>query len=514
MLKKINKLNFLALCISLLNLVLYHFPFYKFVCENADLTNVNGIVLLTSITILLVVLNAFVFYIGLYLLKQFGKWILVLFFNINAIALYFINTYGVIIDKTMIGNILNTNFEESSSFFSLKILVYLILFGIIPSILLLKTPIPEVKFKSFMVTIGLTLLFVLSLAFANSSNWLWIDKNSKTLGALVMPWSYVVNTSRFYYHKSLKNEKQIPLPNSKVTNQEKSIFVLVIGESARSQNFSLYGYSKNTNPLLSKIENVKSYKAESCATYTTAGIKCILEYKNTGKLFEILPNYLFKNNDIDVIWRTTNWGEPTVRIKNFQNRKDLKKLVTDDSYNYDEILLKGLKEQILASKKNKILVVLHTSTSHGPTYYKKYPPKFNKFLPVCTSVELANCTQNELINAYDNTILYTDYILATLIGDLKQLPEYNSTMLFLSDHGESLGEKNLYMHGLPTSIAPKEQLDIPFIVWVSKDAVQLKNSGILSQHHVFHSVLDFLDIESPIYDQSMSIYKPKKMATK
>lgn len=510
MLKKINKLNFLALYISLVNLVLYHFPFYKFVCENAELSSVNGIVLLSSITILLIILNALVFYIGLFLLRKVGKWILVLFFIINAIALYFINTYGVIIDKTMIGNILNTNFEESSSFLSIKMVIYLIFLGILPSVLLLKTPIPEVKFKKFMVTIGLTLLFVLSLAFANSSNWLWIDKNSKTLGALVMPWSYVVNTSRFYYHKSQKNEKQIPLPASKVANQEKSVFVLVIGESARSQNFSLYGYPKNTNPLLSKIENVKSYKAESCATYTTAGVKCILEYKNTGKLFEILPNYLFKNKDIDVIWRTTNWGEPTVRIKKFQDRKALKKLVNDDSYNYDEILIKGLKEQILASKKNKILVVLHTSTSHGPTYFKKYPPKFNKFLPVCTSVELANCTQNELINAYDNTILYTDYILATLIGDLKQLPEYNSTMLYLSDHGESLGEKNLYMHGLPVSIAPKEQLDIPFIVWVSKGTEQLKNNGILSQHHVFHSVLDFLDVESPIYDQSMSIYKAKK----
>lgn len=514
MLKKINKLNYLALYISLVNLVLYHFPFYKFVYENTELSSVNGIVLLSSITILLLILNALIFYIGLHLMKKVGKGLLVLFFNVNALSLYFINTYGVIIDKTMIGNILNTNFEESSSFFSIKMIIYLVFLGIAPSILLLKTPIPEVKFKKFIVTIGLTLLFVLSLAFANSSNWLWIDKNSKTLGALVMPWSYVVNTSRFYYHKSVKNQKQIPLPNSKVTNQEKAIFVLVIGESARSQNFSLYGYAKETNPLLSKIENVTSFKAESCATYTTAGVKCILEYKNTGKLFEVLPNYLFKNKDIDVIWRTTNWGEPTLKIKNFQDRKALKKLVNDDSYNYDEILLKGLKEQILASKKNKILVVLHTSTSHGPTYFKKYPTKFNKFLPVCTSVELGNCTQNELINAYDNTILYTDYILATLIGDLKQLPEYHSTMLYLSDHGESLGEKNLYMHGLPVSIAPKEQLDIPFIVWVSKDDDLLKNNGILSQHHVFHSVLDFLDAESPIYDQSMSIYKPKKKAKK
>ena len=161
----------------------------------------------------------------------------------------------------------------------------------------------------------------------------------------------------------------------------------------------------------------------------------------------------------------------------------------------------------MASKKNKILIILHTSTSHGPTYYKKYPEQFNKFTPVCKSVELANCTQTELINAYDNTIVYTDYILANLIEDLKDLKEYNSSMIFISDHGESLGENNLYMHGIPLSIAPKEQIDIPFIVWTSDNSRTLKENKKLSQHHVFHSVLDFLAIGSPIYDENMSIFK-------
>lgn len=122
-----------------------------------------------------------------------------------------------------------------------------------------------------------------------------------------MPWSYVVNTNRYYLHKSKKNEKQIMLPNATIKNNEKSIVVLVIGESARSKNFSLYGYNKNTNPLLSKIKNVHCYNAESSATYTTAGVKSILEHKNTSKLFEILPNYLYRNG-VEVVWRTTNWG--------------------------------------------------------------------------------------------------------------------------------------------------------------------------------------------------------------
>jgi lipid A ethanolaminephosphotransferase len=150
---------------------------------------------------------------------------------------------------------------------------------------------------------------------------------------------------------------------------------------------------------------------------------------------------------------------------------------------------------------------LHTSTSHGPTYSKKYPPQFETFKPVCNSVELGKCSQTELINAYDNTIIYTDYILSQVIENLKQLKGFNSAMIFVSDHGESLGENNLYMHGIPISIAPKEQYEIPFIVWVSDGSKQLKSNKMLSQNHVFHSVLNFLSIQSPIYNEEMNIFK-------
>ncbi len=159
------------------------------------------------------------------------------------------------------------------------------------------------------------------------------------------------------------------MPDATIKDNEKSVVVLVIGESARSQNFSLYGYGKNTNPLLSKEQNLHIFNATSCATYTTAGVKCILEHTNTDELYEILPNYLYRNN-VEVIWRTTNWGEPPVHIKNYQNKEHLSTNCKGEDCNYDGILLNGLKEQIAASKKNKILIVLHTSTSHGPTYSK------------------------------------------------------------------------------------------------------------------------------------------------
>jgi lipid A ethanolaminephosphotransferase len=507
MLKNNFKITHFVVIMSSLLFILFHYPFFKFVFNNVDYKSFTGVSIIVSLVIAMLVANAFALFLIFFLSRLVGKILLVLFFIINAVAVYFINTYSVIIDESMIGNVLNTNYSESSSFFSIKLVLYVVFLGILPSIFIIKAKIITVTVKKFLVSISLTLLFLLTLAFANASNWLWIDKNSKTLGGLAMPWSYAVNIPLFYIHQFKKNEKEILLPDATIKDNEKSVVILVIGESARSENFSLYGYPKNTNPLLSKIPNVSHFNATSDATYTTAGVKSIVEHENTDELYEILPNYLYRNN-VDVIWRTTNWGEPPVHIKNYQNREALMPNCKGDGCDYDGILLSGLKEQILASKKNKILIVLHTSTSHGPTYSKKYPAQFEIFKPVCNSVELGNCSHTELVNAYDNTIVYTDYLLANVIKDLKQLQEYKSAMIFVSDHGESLGENNLYMHGLPRSIAPKQQYEIPFIVWTSDNSArQMKPNKILTQNYVFHSVLNFLNIQSPVYKEQMNIFK-------
>ena len=507
MLKNNFKITHFVVIMSSLLFILFHYPFFKFVFNNVDYKSFTGVSIIVSLVIAMLVANAFALFLIFFLSRLVGKILLVLFFIINAVAVYFINTYSVIIDESMIGNVLNTNYSESSSFFSIKLVLYVVLLGILPSIFIIKAKIITVTVKKFLVSISLTLLFLLTLAFANASNWLWIDKNSKTLGGLAMPWSYAVNIPLFYIHQFKKNEKEILLPDATIKDNQKSVVILVIGESARSENFSLYGYPKNTNPLLSKIPNVSHFNATSDATYTTAGVKSIVEHENTDELYEILPNYLYRNN-VDVIWRTTNWGEPPVHIKNYQNREALMPNCKGDGCDYDGILLSGLKEQILASKKNKILIVLHTSTSHGPTYSKKYPAQFEIFKPVCNSVELGNCSHTELVNAYDNTIVYTDYLLSNVIKDLKQLQEYKSAMIFVSDHGESLGENNLYMHGLPRSIAPKQQYEIPFIVWTSDNSArQMKPNKILTQNYVFHSVLNFLNIQSPVYKEQMNIFK-------
>jgi lipid A ethanolaminephosphotransferase len=281
--------------------------------------------------------------------------------------------------------------------------------------------------------------------------------------------------------------------------------VVVIGESARRENCSLYGYERNTNPLLAN-NNVTPLMAESSATYTTAGVKAILDHKPSKELYEILPNYLYRNG-VEVIWRSCNWGEPPLHIEHYYSHSQLRELYPEVDGRYDGILLAGLGEQIAASDKDKILVVLHCSTSHGPSYYQKYPSDFERFTPVCRSVEMANADHDELINAYDNTILYTDYLLHSLIEILSGIEDRESTMLFISDHGESLGEDNLYMHGVPMSMAPKQQYEIPFIVWQSNNKLKIKPLEMVGHYNVFHSVLRILSVDSPIYDDSKSIFE-------
>lgn len=496
----------LALLISFLNLVLFHYPFFRFVFEHIDYHSGSGMLMIISFVVLMLVVDAFVFLLLLLISLPVALGLVTLFFILNAISLYFVNTYGVIIDESMIGNVLNTKYQEASSFFSIKLILYVLLLGIVPCIFFFRAKMERMRLKKILFTSLAAILIMALFLGMNVKNSLWIDHNSKQLGGLAMPWCYSVNLCLFYVHKNQENQKEILLPNATIKDSVKSVVVLVIGESARKQNFSLYGYPKNTNPLLSATPNVYHFDAKSCATYTTAGVKCILEHSGSDDLYEILPNYLERNN-VDVVWRTTNWGEPPVHIRQYQSREMFAPNCKGDACNYDELLLTGLKEQILASKKNKILIVLHTSTSHGPTYSKKYPPSFEVFKPVCNSVELGNCSRESLVNAYDNTIVYTDYILHTLIGDLQELKGFRSAMLFVSDHGESLGENNLYMHGVPMSFAPREQYEIPFIAWSSDTTVRYKTNVPVTQNHVFHSVLHFLAIESPVYNQELDIFK-------
>ena len=493
-----------CMILSAFTLAAYHIPFFRLVLDKIE-GGFNGVLITAGLAVLMLALNHFFYYLVLYTGRFVGRCILAFTFVADAISFYFINSYEVLITDSMMGNVFNTQFSEASGFFSLAAVLYVLFLGVIPCIFIFAAKTDFGSFKRFMANIGLALGLAAGIAFVNIQNWPWIDRNSTELGSLLMPWSYTVNTVRFYNGEKKRNQKEILLPDAQISNDSKDVCILIIGESARRDHFSLYGYEKPTNPLLAE-DDVTALIANSAATYTTAGVKAILDHQPTGKLYEILPNYMYRTG-VDVIWRTSNWGEPPVHIEKYHTVRDLKKMYPDADDRYDGILLTGLKEEIMSSEKDKILVILHTNTSHGPTYNKKYPTEFERFTPVCTTVEMSKANPQELMNAYDNSVLYTDYLIHSAIEILKEIPDRRACMLYVSDHGESLGEGNLYMHGVPMSIAPKEQVEIPFIVWTSEDAAEVKELDEVGQYHVFHSVMDFLGVESPVFDEDKNIFK-------
>ena len=422
----------------------------------------------------------------------------------NAITLYFINNYQVLVTDEMMGNVFRTQWSEASGFFSFAFILYVLLLGVLPSVYVMGRKLDYGSWKGLLSRIGIALAAILVAIFGNMKNWPWVDRNSTELGSLIMPWSYIVNTFRFWDAEKQKRVKEIPLPDPTSVSDTRDVVVLMIGESARRDRFSLYGYPRETNPYTSR-DSVRAYVADASATYTAAGVRAILEPKETRELWEILPNYL-ERCGADVYWRTDNWGEPPVHTSKYWHKADIKARFPEEDDRYDGILLAGLKEDILASEADKVFIVIHGYTNHGPSYNTNYPPEFEVFTPVCSTVEMSKTSPEELNNAYDNSLVYTDWLMHSVIETLREIPDRRAMMLFVSDHGESLGENNLYMHGVPYSMAPKEQLEIPFIVWTSAWDVRFKELEKVGQHHVFHSVINFFGIEMPDFIEEKCIF--------
>ena len=493
--------------VSIATLLLYNIPFFNYVADNTNESMDEKVFLMVSLAIIMLAVNFMMTYLVMFLTRMVGRIVLAILSLINAIAVYFIITYSVMIDATTIENVFNTRYSEASGFFSWSLWLFIVACGVLPALYCLLQPVVYGKAKKLGVSCGASLAAVLVIALANFNQTLWVSQHDTELGGLLQPWSYIVNTGRIVSFNHDEQAEEIKLPDGRIADNEKAVVVLVIGESARKANFQLYGYERNTNPLLSKQEGLRVYQATSCATYTTAGTKAILEPKISDDLYELLPNYAFRTG-VDVSWRTSNWGEPPIHIDEYLTDDELGAQYPDENEAYDAILFKGLRERIVSSRKNKVLIVLHTSTSHGPKYADKYPKEFEVYKPVARNVEEGEKNVGLLVNAYDNTIRYTDFLLNGLIDTLRAMTDWNSAMIFISDHGESLGENKMFMHGLPMRLAPKYQYEIPFLVWTSKGFRDYKSGlpAVLEQHYIFHSVLNLLSIQSPAYNKDYDIF--------
>lgn len=504
MLKTPGSLMRVCLILSAYTLVAFNIPFFKEVFTRIDFT-LNGIWIAVSMFIIMIVLNFFVYYFLLYLGRIVGKCIIALTMLGNAVCMYGFDAYNALIDRNMMENVFDSNFAQTANFISWSLVLYILMLGIVPCIWLFYRKINYGSVPRFLSNIGISLAIIICILLCNKSNLLWIDRNATVLGSKIAPWSYIVNSIRYYNYWKLINEKETMLPDAEIVTDSKDIFVLVIGESARSENFSLYGYGKETNPLLAK-DSVTVLNALASDTYTRNSVKAILSYKPSETLYEMLPNYLVRNG-VDVIWRTNNWGTPPIKVDKYYQKGDLKKRFPEADDRYDGILFHGLEDEITASDSSKIFIGIHTYTSHGPAYYENVPDEHKVFLPECRTVEMANTSRSELLNAYDNTIIYTDYLVHNVIETLKKFPDRRSCVIFISDHGESLGEDGYYMHGIPKSMAPDCQLEIPFIIWTSDSSLKVKDIKQAGHYNIYHTVLDFLGLDTPIYDEQQNIFE-------
>lgn len=511
-----------TLLYSLLSLLIYHIPFFEYLSANLDILSFEGgQVLVTTLLVFYSLTSLFLALLYLFS-KCFMKFICCLLLCCNAAVLFFIINYNVEIDKVMVANIFNTRYSEAIELVQGNFILYFLFLGVIPSYFVSQINIGKVTRLKAIVHSFLLLIVVMPLLYLMSGSWLWIDKHASKVGSLLLPWAYVVDTTRYGLDKYQNSRTQELLPAPSKIKNGKMVGVLVIGETARKHNFSLYGYDKLTSPLLEQAGVVALNNTTACATYTTASLSCILSHTIPSNMFttqyEPLPSYLSRHG-VDVIWRTNNWGEPPLKVNSYTLAETLRKNCSEEYCQYDGVLLRGLKERIENSPYDKVLVVLHQKGSHGPSYYLKYPKRFEYFQPVCKSLDVNKCTYEELVNAYDNTILYTDYLLSNTISMLKELGNIPSMMMYISDHGESLGEYGLYLHGTPYSVAPKFQTEIPFLFWGSKaflseENIQLNNfkqNDSYSHSNVFHSILGAYGIDSSIYNQELDIFSTEKV---
>jgi len=451
----------------------------------------------------------------------------VLLFSVLLCSLLFYSTlnYGVIFDKSMLQNIVETNSGEAFSYLNFQLVIFVVLLGIVPTYLFSKFIIIgsfRVRLKSFVKLNLFALLCCALIAATFYKEYASVGRNNRQLTSYITPFAFYtagykyLRDNYFYPPLPFKVLDNLPALENKTTA---SLTVMVVGETARAANFSLQGYSRATNAYTSKL-GVKYFSdVSSCGTATAISVPCMFSRLNRKEYDSRLANSqenvldIIQRSGVEVTWIDNNSSCKGVcaRVKSENIEPNKKHSLCDGDYCFDEILVSKLKDRIAKSNVKHKLIILHMIGSHGPTYYRRYPEHASLYKPDCDRSDIQNCTTTELTNTYDNTIAYTDRVLSELIKVLQESNEMEKSLLYVSDHGESLGEKGLYLHGFPYALAPTEQTHIPMIFWSNKltdsefnRCVELQHSKTFSHDNIFDTLLGLTHVNSnqyqPIYD--------------
>jgi lipid A ethanolaminephosphotransferase len=480
------------------------------------------------------------------------KPVIALFLTSAAFGAYFMLSYRVVIDSSMMVNVLQTDLRESLDLFSWKLVVTVLFLAVLPIVVLWKLQVNRLTVLKTLA--GNVQLFLASCVVAAVAVFpVYQDFASSMRNHIQL--RYLINPLNSFYGlaqlavPSLKNPTgtlQTIGDDAKLgpmyTNQPKiPLLVLVIGETARSGNFGINGYDRDTTPLLKAIKKNTDQSGElttqsdawSCGTTTATSLPCMFShlgksaYENKQADYENLIDVLNKAG-LAVIWLENQSGCKGICDRVYraatQNSKDPELCSTGECF--DEIMLKNLDIRLQEVPYDKLsrgaVIVMHQMGSHGPAYYKRSPEVLKKFKPECTNNALQECTRTEVVNAYDNSIVYTDYFLSKVISMLKsKAATLQGGMLYVSDHGESLGENNLYLHGLPYAIAPYVQKHVPWISWFANDFIGRHNLDTdclesragkkLSHDNYFHTVLGLMDIQTEVYKTDLDAYAPCRL---
>jgi len=447
------------------------------------------------------------------------RWMLALFLVVASQAAYYMDTFGVIVDMVMIDNIMQTNPQEFAGLLSFSLAGRTLLFGVIPAWLVIKyCPKPtniRTEFKARLRLLGLLAISLFVLVAPFTAGYSSFIREHKITRFYANP-TYATYSMIKYLMQQISIAKAVPLKHIAQDatmvgpHKRTELMILVVGETARADRFSLNGYHKETNPMLAKQDVVSLSNVTSCGTSTGVSVPCMFSSlgraaydKETALNQENALDVLF-DHGVQILWRDNNSDSKGVATR--MKYEDFKSptLNSECAGECRDIgMLNGLDKYIKARAGKDILIVLHQMGNHGPEYYRRYPKEFERFKPMCMTGELRDCSQEEIDNSYDNAILYTDYFLSNVIDLLKKYDEdYATAMLYVSDHGESLGEHGFYLHAAPYLIAPKEQTHVPAIIWMGKnfdykkDQLMPYKDDALSHDDLFCTLLVAFELNS------------------
>lgn len=529
-------LRTLIVSVAVYQATILNISFYKQVLIKLSLDSFENIAFFLSMP---VVVFCTIFILLTLLLNQWLVKIVASSLVIIGSALsYFMLKFGIMIDRSMLQNTLETSFTESAPMITFELINCILLLGVLPCVVIILVKIKPrtiglyFLFKHVMIVL-LALLLVGLIALIFYKNYATFMRNNSKIIKYLLPSNYIGALYGQYQFEQNKHRPFLTIGDDahrQVVDSDsksiKTVVVLIVGETARSENFALNGYGKNTTPLLSKRDDVISFQnTTSCGTYTAFSIPCMfsnMERKNYDEASALRQENILdilNKQGINVIWLDNNTGCKGV-CNRIENENITKKYINSgsklcqDGGCYDEVLVKELAIKLQHLDKDS-LIVLHPLGSHGPNYYQRYPEQFRTFTPTCDTNQITNCDSGSLVNTYDNTIVYTDYIINQTIELLQSKQnKYNTMLIYLSDHGESLGENGLYLHSFPYSIAPAQQTKIPFILWISQHLAKLnrintaciKNHAkqdLLSHDNLFHLLLGIFAIQTKEYNQSL-----------